>query len=228
MVGHEVVRSGIGLQYEIKGSFSNPHTLQAYISKRIINNGWAWVFPKKGTLNVGIGSFIPINLKPKLDSFVKSLGIKGKILETNGGLIPLHGPIKKIYKGNVLFVGDSAGHTNPVSGGGITAAIADGQMAAKAVIEELSKDKPDFSFYEALWNESPWKVSMDKSLRVQKFFLKYLANGSFDYTFDRVGHQSIYHKRDMLKFITKVPSLRAGFDYAKYGMMYYEPYKYAW
>lgn len=229
MIGHTPVRNGIGMQYEIKGSFTNSHSLQAYVSKRIIDGGWAWVFPKKNTLNVGIGSFNPTNLKPKLDAFVKKIGLnKNKILEVNGGLIPLHGPISQIYKDNVLFVGDAAGHTNPVSGGGIPASMFDGKLAAEVVADELSNSKPNFSNYQIKWNESPWKSAMDKSLRVQKFFLEYLHNGSFDYTLDRIGHQKVYRKRDMFKFVTKVPSIKAGIDYIRYGFMYYKPYKYAW
>ncbi|MBU1201555.1 MAG: NAD(P)/FAD-dependent oxidoreductase [Nanoarchaeota archaeon] len=229
MVGSETVKNGVGLQYELNGSCDLSHSIHAYIGLNVVEQGWGWIFPKNNTLNVGIGSFNTVNLKTKLDLLVKNLGLqRRKILEVNGGLIPLHGPIKKIYHDNIMFVGDAAGHTNPVSGGGIPAAIFDGQLAARVAVEELEKNSFDLSRYQSEWEQSVFGPAMKISLDVQKMFLKSLKKGDFDKFFEKITFEEITQKRELFKLISYAPSLKSALEFAVMGWKYYKPYKYAW
>ncbi len=228
MIGAEVVKNGIGLQYEIKAKSEFPHSLQAYFGLNVINPGWAWIFPKADTLNVGIGSFKMMNLKSHLDKFVKNVGVKGKIVETNGGLIPLHGPIKEIVHKNVLFIGDAAGHTNPVSGGGIPAAMYDGKLASEILAEELLEKKPNFKRYEQEWEKSIFGSSMKKSLKVQKLYLDSLNKGYFDKFFGNFEFEEVTKRSDLLRILKKAPNLKILTRFAHMGKLFAKPYEYAW
>lgn len=196
--------SGIGMQYEIKAESKYPNTLQAYFSRDIIDSGYSWVFPKKDTLNVGIGSYKQEALKAKLDNFVKAVGVKGKILETNGGLIPLHGPLAKFYSNNVMLVGDAAGHTNPLTGGGIPVGMFDGKLAAKIAIEELESGKMDFSRYQDEWWNSKFGWTTKKSLVSSTRFLKCLNKGYIDAFLKKIGYIELKSSKDFPKILYKV------------------------
>ncbi len=130
-----------------------------YFDKRFFG-GYAWLFPKRHSANVGLG----IKLKSKSGSevkkvfafFVKNLIKEKKIfshpITTTNGLIPVGGPIKSVKK-NIILVGDAAGQTHPITGAGISQAIICGKLAAQAIIKTLkSKDANDLSYYESAWN----------------------------------------------------------------------------
>lgn len=131
-----------GLTYEIK-------TKEEKINQDIGNGielhclkdifpGYAWVFPGKDILNVGIGSLFnkkrKVNLKEKLDKFIEKKGIEGEKISTRGGIVPCSGPRKKVVSDNKLLVGDSAGQTGPLFGEGISYAVANGKIAGEACI----------------------------------------------------------------------------------------------
>ncbi|MBU0471815.1 MAG: NAD(P)/FAD-dependent oxidoreductase [Nanoarchaeota archaeon] len=226
--GLGVPSSGIGLQYEIKGKIDYPNTIRAFAGLNVVENGFGWIFPKKDTFNIGVGSYRQVYLKERLDNLVKLTGVKGKILETNGGLIPLGGSLLKFYSDNLMLVGDAAGHTNPLTGGGIPAAIFDGELAARILVEELESEKMDFSRYQTEWEKSVFGFAMKNSLIAKKYFLKSLENGYFDNVFKNIGFVRLKSMTDGLNFIHKVRNPLAMFNLLMFGKNFLKIHQFAW
>ncbi len=103
-----------------------------------IDAGYAWVFPKRAHLSVGILSTRRVcpELQTKLAEYLQRLGINRiQKTERHGYLIPLAPRRGTLARGRVLLVGDAAGLVDPVTAEGITHAIMSGQLAAAALTE---------------------------------------------------------------------------------------------
>jgi digeranylgeranylglycerophospholipid reductase len=100
--------------------------------------GYAWLFPKGDYANIGLGADkrFAADLKQPLDALHRQLvgsGIVGEeIFSRTGGAIPVGGLRERLVLGNVLFAGDAAGLTHPISGAGIAAAVISGELAGEA------------------------------------------------------------------------------------------------
>lgn len=105
--------------------------------------GYAWLFPRGGEANLGLGLCRNSAADPKqlLDSLHHRLVGEGRvgesILRRTGGAIPVSGPRHSLVSGNVLFAGDAAGLTHPITGAGIFAAVASGKRAGQAAVAWL-------------------------------------------------------------------------------------------
>jgi len=109
--------------------------------------GYAWVFPKgHGYAEIGLGVIPTMTDKPArwhLDKFIRQSFFKERfkdcrILEIQGGGVPLAAPLRTQYADNLVLVGDAARHVNPITGGGIHTALSGGKIAAEFLIEHLS------------------------------------------------------------------------------------------
>ena len=100
--------------------------------------GYAWLFPKGAHANLGLGvdPCFERDLKTPLDALHRHLVAAGrvgaKIFHRTGGAIPVGGLRERLAVGNVLFVGDAAGLTHPITGAGIAAAVISGERAGQA------------------------------------------------------------------------------------------------
>lgn len=101
--------------------------------------GYGWLFPKGEVANVGLGadrSLADADLKTPLDRLHLQLvdaGIVGPmVLQRTGGAIPVGGLRPRLVEGRVVFVGDAAGLTHPITGAGIAAAVVSGERAGQA------------------------------------------------------------------------------------------------
>lgn len=103
-----------------------------------VDAGYAWVFPKRDHLSVGILSTRHVcpNLQAKLAEYLQRLGItRIEKTERHGYLIPLAPRRSPLACGRVLLAGDAAGLVDPVTGEGISHAIVSGKLAAAALTE---------------------------------------------------------------------------------------------
>ena len=111
--------------------------------------GYAWVFPKgHGYAEIGLG-VIPTmtkrNAQEHLDHFMQSSFFKerfanSRILEVQGGGVPLAHPLRTQYADNMILVGDAARHVNPITGGGLHTALSGGRIAADFLLSVLNTD----------------------------------------------------------------------------------------
>jgi len=119
----------------------------------VIEAGYAWIFPKRDHLSVGILSMRrrSPDLHVMLECYLKRVGIeKVQRVERHGYLIPVHPRRDGLARGRVLLVGDAAGLVDPITAEGISHAVLSGQLAASAISEgELDISKTG-SRYEAL------------------------------------------------------------------------------
>ncbi|HEX9745337.1 MAG TPA: FAD-dependent monooxygenase, partial [bacterium] len=107
---------------------------------------YGWIFPKDGTVSIGIGT--DLNQREKANGFLermkeihKEFIDGGTHTKRNGAMIPMEQYKLHGYK-RVLLTGDSAGLVLPAAGEGIYFAMRSGEIAANA-ISEFSKERPD-------------------------------------------------------------------------------------
>jgi geranylgeranyl reductase family protein len=130
--------------------------------------GYAWVFPKKNSVNIGIGEFQSavskerpkIPLKETYEKFIATLQEK-KLLPADfpienlkGATLPIF-PLENTCGDRVLLCGDAAGFINPITGEGIYYAMVSGQIAADVIAEGLSSHDLSYRFlsrYQTLWD----------------------------------------------------------------------------
>lgn len=130
--------------------------------------GYAWVFPKKNTVNIGIGEFQSavskarpkIPLKETYEKFISTLKEK-KLLPADfpvenlkGATLPIF-PLENTCGDRVMLCGDAAGFINPITGEGIYYAMVSGKIAADVIAEGLKSNDLSSRFlsrYQTLWN----------------------------------------------------------------------------
>ncbi len=112
--------------------------------------GYAWIIPKDGCANVGLGTwqYFQGNLRTLFDKFVSDRKLQpGK---ATGGYVPVLGPVEQTVKGNVLLVGDAAGHVMATNGGGINVSMICGRIAGQVAADHVLSGVP-LSEYERQW-----------------------------------------------------------------------------
>jgi digeranylgeranylglycerophospholipid reductase len=137
--------------------------------------GYAWVFPKgEGYAEIGLGVIPTMTERPAqwhLDHFIKQSFFRERfvncrILEVQGGGVPLAAPLRTQYADNLILVGDAARHVNPITGGGLHTALSGGQIAANYLIGHLGDGLPaqqgGLAGYQELWlaelGDKMWKL----------------------------------------------------------------------
>ncbi len=108
---------------------------------RAFMDGYGWVFPKGRVANVGLGVARDQNAAGILDRFLNGLRhfglIRPGILARSGGVIPVSGLRQALVEDNVVFCGDAAGLTHPITGAGIPQAVFSGDLAGRAAAAAL-------------------------------------------------------------------------------------------
>jgi geranylgeranyl reductase family protein len=100
--------------------------------------GYAWVFPKRSHLSIGVLTTRrgAANLPESYRAYLDRLGIGTPLREEKHGyMIPCRPRDGMFGAPRVLFVGDAAGLADPVTAEGITAGILSGQLAARAILD---------------------------------------------------------------------------------------------
>lgn len=124
--------------------------------------GYGWLFPAGREANVGVGrkrggkhQGEPIGRV--LERFVRRLAEEGRTgcepIRAAAGWIPAE-PVRRVTRGNVLLVGDAAGHTHPVTGAGVSQAVLGGRMAGTWAARAVEAgDVSLLGAYEEEWRE---------------------------------------------------------------------------
>ena len=93
---------------------------------------FGWLVPEgDGTARIGVVAYKRPGVH--LNTLLKSLGRRYKVIEKQGGLIPLFNPNQVLQKGNVSLVGDSATQVKATTFGGLVP----GMMAAKIFANDI-------------------------------------------------------------------------------------------
>jgi geranylgeranyl reductase family protein len=120
-----------------------------------VPGGYAWIFPKQNSLDVGAGSSFreSKNLRSYIMGLISSyrLGSVNK-QDIRGHLMPLKKTATLLAYHRVLLVGDAAGVIDPLSGEGMYYGIKSSCLAATSIRRFLEGKIPDLSEYDAAVN----------------------------------------------------------------------------
>ena len=118
----------VASQYKISADTADMDYLEFYFDKRF-SFGYAWIFPKEGTVNVGLGGDFA-----HLDTFLKYKGLdKQRILKKEVGIIPASGISAKLARGNIALIGDAAAMPNPSGASGLAPIIQASQILKRNI-----------------------------------------------------------------------------------------------
>ncbi len=134
---------GATVEGKVPGSFE-----EAIIDFSSFRWGYFWLFPKEGTANVGAGELK--NKRKLLETFEKVCNFHGlKPVSLKTFPIPCGSSKPRVLKGKVLFLGDSAGLVDPLTGEGIYYAVKSSCLAVCSVLSYFGgNEKSLFRFQE--------------------------------------------------------------------------------
>ena len=164
--------------------------------------GYAWILPKKGLANVGLGvapRFSKMTVGEYFDQFLKIKNIKNAE-RPMGKFVPMSGPIKRTVIGDSLLVGDAAGQVMAVNGGGIPISMICGRIAGQAAAATALQRLPLTAY------EDRWKREVLKPLRTA-VHTKWLANTCFGSQWRLEMAMSVLGQRRINKLIRCKPVL---------------------
>ncbi|MFH0832324.1 MAG: NAD(P)/FAD-dependent oxidoreductase [Candidatus Aenigmatarchaeota archaeon] len=148
-----------------------------YLGNEIAPGGYAWVFPKGDSANVGLGvrASIARTAIDYLKNFVQKMNYNnGSIIEVNIGAVPVGGPPEKWVKDNFMVVGDAARQVNPIHGGGIGLSMSSAKIVGSVAVaawKEKDYSEKNLHEYDKLWDKEFGK-KMSKLLALRKFIEK--------------------------------------------------------
>jgi len=156
---------------DVEGEF--PPVVDLYFGP-VAPGGYAWVIPKRGTANVGLGIKNGTGQKVThlLEGFLRAH--QWKVSGWTGGWVPSSGPAKATVSGNILLVGDAAGHVMATNGGGINLAMLCGRIAGECAADTILEGTP-LTRYETEWRrvcEGP----LLEGVRISRFADRFFPN----------------------------------------------------
>ena len=146
----------LAYQYKFKGKGEfDDEWFHIYWSE-YFKGGYGWVFPRGDEYNVGIGG-INANIEG-LNKFCKKLGFDiSKKIGISKGAIPFSFRFVSRAEKGIMIVGDAAGLTNPVTGGGIHAALVSGKIAGEIAVKSIEEEKIDKTLeYDKIIRKTPF------------------------------------------------------------------------
>jgi len=121
----------------------------------IIRGGYAWVFPKKRNLSIGVAGFQEGGVVAK-EGYERFLREEASLTglprpPSRGHPLPVYRGSSsegaRLTAGRALLVGDAAHLVDPLFGEGIYYAVLSGQLGAKSIKDHLDGQTPDLSTY---------------------------------------------------------------------------------
>ena len=124
-----------------------------------LRSGYAWVFPKRGYVNVGAGGPLPIarQLKGYVMEFVRAIRLlkpqSTEMLGLRGHHLPTLTKRARVSAKRILLVGDAAGVVEPFTGDGISFACQSARIASQFIFRALNAGSVDLTNYGSLISE---------------------------------------------------------------------------
>ena len=152
--------------------------LEIHLGRQLAPEGFAWLVPvQRGTRSrVKAGVLLRGDARARLSTFLASPQVASRLTGPIGEpvlrLLPL-GPPRRTYGPRTLLVGDAAGLTKPVTGGGIFYSLLSADLAAETLEEALAAD--DFGTRRLARYEARWRQRLGRELRTGEWFRRLLA-----------------------------------------------------
>jgi len=163
-----------------------------------IKYGFAWAFPLKGSLNIGLGTFINNTLLQNEElnnTVIKSFGFEDLFFKKIRKKLRIWNGFHKIHGEGVVVVGDAASLCDPFLAEGIRPSLISSFYAAESIDKCLSSNTNDLSSYSKNINNE-WGKSMAWGRRIAEIF----------YRFPRTGYQLGVKRKTAPKRIAQILS----------------------
>jgi geranylgeranyl reductase family protein len=149
-----------------------------------IPGGYAWVFPKRNHLSIGVGcqASKTRDLHAHHQKFLNSLSIDNyTVTKSSSHLIPTCTKGRIVWQDKALLLGDAAGLADPLTGEGIYNAILSAQLAAPVIEDSLVRGKVGLQDYQEIV-ERKIMSELKMARTLSKIFVRFphLAFGMFN------------------------------------------------
>jgi len=169
-----------------------------------VRYGFAWAFPLKNSVNIGLGTFL--NNKPLEDEdlnnkVIKSFGFEDLSFKVAHKRLRIWNGIHKLNGDRVLVVGDAASLCDPFLAEGIRPSLISSYYAAESIDKCLSINNNDLNNYSSIIS-SEWGKSMAWGKRIAQIF----------YRFPRTGYQLGVKRKTAPKRIAQILSGQMNYE----------------
>jgi len=139
------------VQYSVGNIDLDVHRMDMYLGNSVAPGGYLWVFPKgEGFANIGIGVSGKYSkeksAKQYIDEFMEKFYPSATIHTTMCGGVPCAKPLKEPISEGLMLVGDAAHFVNPMTGGGIAAAMKSGMFAGRIASDSIKNNDTSVKF----------------------------------------------------------------------------------
>ena len=152
--------------------------LEVHLGRQIAPEGFAWLVPirRDGQPRLKAGVLLRGDALTRLRSFLSSPRVAPRLTGPVGDpvlrLLPL-APPRRTYGPRTLLVGDAAGLTKPLTGGGIFYSLLSASFAAETLEDALATD--DLGAKRLARYEARWRQRLGRELRTGGWFRHLLA-----------------------------------------------------
>ena len=195
-------------------------------------HGYAYVFPKRGHVNVGIGYVLsyfqeqiedaPYDLQRRFVGDLRARHMmdgESRREHFTPFLIPIGGPLKKTADRRVLLAGDAGGFVNGFSAEGIYYAMVTGELAASAIVESRQQGVVAPSRAARRYVKS-WRREIGAELRDSVLIQRYLFHSP--YRMDRVVRGASV-RPEFSRLLVDYASGRLSYRTARRRLLWYFP-----
>ena len=163
-----------------------------------IKYGFAWAFPLKESVNIGLGTFINNKLledENLNNRVIESFGFKDLSFKKIKKKLRIWNGIHKLHGKRVLAIGDAASLCDPFLAEGIRPSLISSYYAAESIDQCLSRNIDDLNPYSENINNE-WGKSMSWGKRIAQIF----------YRFPKAGYQLGVKRKTAPKRIAQILS----------------------
>ena len=164
----------------------------------LVKYGFAWAFPLKESLNIGLGTFInnsPLENQVINNQVIRSFGFYDFPYKTISKKLRIWNGFHSINGDKVLAVGDAASLCDPFLAEGIRPSLISSFFAAECIDKCLAGKEEDLNLYTKKMNDN-WGRSMAWGKRIAQVF----------YRFPRTGYQLGVKRKTAPKRIAQILS----------------------
>ena len=144
-----------------------------------VKHGFAWAFPLKESLNIGLGTFInnsPIDDEETNNKILRSFGFENFSHKTIQKKLRIWNGFHKLNGDKILVVGDAASLCDPFLAEGIRPSLISSFYASKNIDKCLSRKENNLNLYTKELNNE-WGKSMAWGKRIAQVFYRFPKTG---------------------------------------------------
>ncbi|KYK38626.1 MAG: NAD(P)/FAD-dependent oxidoreductase [Theionarchaea archaeon] len=149
------------------------NNIEIYFGHKWAPYGYSWIFPKKGIVTVGCGTWLHalkktnVNLKECLDNFVTNHPVASQklnhaeILYPQSAMIGFYSIVHSFCLDNFMVAGDAAGFVSIPTGEGIYYSMVSGRISGEVAAEALQKRDTSRKFLRKYQKRTLKKIGAD-------------------------------------------------------------------